>query len=165
MSAAPTRLAANHRAESFDSGVPAIDDWLRRHALAAQQAGTARSFVVCDGAAVIGFYSLAVGAVDRAAPPVRVAKGTGRHPIPVMLLARLAVDRRYGGRGIGKGLLKDALLRTTNAAEFAGIRALLVHAKNEAARTFYEHFDFAPSPLDSMQLMLLLKDVRKALTT
>lgn len=163
MISGPVRLAAEHRTDGFDSGVSHLDDWLRRHALAAQQAETARTFVVCEGARVVGFYALAVGAVDHAAAPRRVTRGVGRHPIPVMLLARLAVDRRYAGTGIGKGLLKDAILRTTGAADFAGIRALLVQAKDETARTFYERHGFEPSPLDPLQLMLLMKDARKAL--
>lgn len=163
MISAPGKLAAGHRTDGFDSGSPGLDEWFKRHALASQQADTARTFVVCDRNTVVGFYSLAVGAVDHASVPPRVAKGVGRHPIPVMLLARLAVDRRYTGRGIGKGLLKDALLRTTQAAEFAGIRAILVHAKDDIARKFYEKFDFEPSPLDPLQLLLLMKDVRKAL--
>jgi GNAT superfamily N-acetyltransferase len=160
---APAKLAAAHRTDSFCSGSAALDQWFRRHALASQQADTARTFVVCDGKVVVGFYSLAVGAVDHATAPPRVAQGVGRHPIPVMLLARLAVDRRYAGRGIGRGLLKDAILRTTRAAEFAGIRAILVHAKDDKARSFYEKSGFEPSPLDPLRLLLLMKDARKTL--
>ena len=118
--------------------------------------------MVCDGDAVVGYYSLAVGAVDHAQAPARVKKGLARHPIPVMVLARLAVDVRYQGQKIGQGLLKDALLRTVQLAEQAGIRAILVHAKDSQARSFYERFDFEPSPLDPLQLLLLVKDARKA---
>jgi GNAT superfamily N-acetyltransferase len=160
---APAKLAAGHRTDNFDGGSPGLDEWFRRHALASQQADTARTFVVCNRNAVVGFYSLAVGAVDHVGAPPRVAKGVGRHAIPLMLLARLAVDHRYAGQGIGKGLLKDAILRTTQAAEFAGIRAILVHAKDGNARKFYEKFGFEPSPLDPLQLLLLMKDARKAL--
>ena len=109
----------------------------------------------------MGFYSLAVGAVEHIDAPERVKKGLARHTIPVMILARLAVDRRYQGMGIGRGLLKDSMLRTINASDYAGIRAILVHAKDEKARTFYKQFDFVPSPIDPLQLMLLLKDAKK----
>ncbi len=163
MISAPEKLAAAHRTDRFDSGSAVLDEWFRRHALASQRAETARTFVVCDGKVLVGFYSLAVGAVDHATVPPRVAQGVGRHPLPVMLLARLAVDRRHAGRGIGKGLLKDAILRTTQAAGFAGIRAIVVHAKDDHARSFYEKFGFEPSPLDPLQLLLLMKDARKTL--
>jgi GNAT superfamily N-acetyltransferase len=93
-----------------------------------------------------------------------VAKGLARHPIPIMLLARMAVDRRCQGQGVGKALLRDALERTLNAAEIAGIRAFAVHAKDEQARSFYELFDFVPSPTDPLHLFLLLKDVRHSLS-
>ena len=118
--------------------------------------------MVCDGDAIVGYYSLAVGAVDHTQAPARVKKGLARHPIPVMVLARLAVDVRYQGQKIGQGLLKDALLRTVQLAEQAGIRAILVHAKDSQARRFYERFDFESSPLDPLQLLLLVKDARKA---
>lgn len=160
---APDKLTTEHRTDGFDCGYPVLNDWLRRYALASQQAGMTRTFVVCDGATVAGFYSLAVGAVDHAAATERLAKGVARHPIPVMLLARLGVDARYQGHGIGKGLLKDALMRAAQAAEHAGIRAILVHAKDEKARTFYEKFGFEPSPLSPLQMLLLMKDARKSL--
>lgn len=111
---------------------------------------------------MVGYYSLAVGAVDPMEAPERVKKGLARHPTPVMVLARLAVDRGYQGHGIGSALLKDALLRTLQVAEHAGIRAILVHAKDPKARAFYERFDFEASPLDPFQLLLLLKDVRRS---
>jgi GNAT superfamily N-acetyltransferase len=160
---APEKLGPAHRTDGFESGVPALDIWFQRHALTSQRADTARTFVVCRGKTVVGFYTLAVGAVDHASAPSRITQGVGRHPIPVMLLARLAVDRRYAGLGLGKGLLRDAILRTTRAAELAGIRAILVHAKDDRARAFYESFGFEPSPLDPLQLLLLMKDARKTL--
>jgi len=111
----------------------------------------------------VGYYRLAVGAVEHADAPSRVGKGLARHPIPVMLLARLAIDRSEQGKGLGKGLLKDALLRTDRAAEIAGIRALLVHAKDEEARAWYARFDLEPSPTDPYHLFLLMKDLRALL--
>ncbi|MCA1600212.1 MAG: GNAT family N-acetyltransferase [Acidobacteria bacterium] len=158
----PTKLQPEHRVEGFDCGQSALNDWLGRYALPNQQASAATTFVVCDGEAVVGYYSLAVGAVDHTQAPPRVKKGLARHPIPVMVLARLAVDVRYQGRKIGQGLLKDALLRTVQLAEQAGIRAILVHAKDTEAASFYKRFDFEPSPLDPLQLLLLVKDARKA---
>ena len=110
---------------------------------------------------MIGYYSLAVGAVAPTDAPTRVTKGLARHPVPVMLLARLAVDRTEKGRGLGAALLHDALARTLQAADIAGIRAMIVHAKDDAARRFYEHFDFDPSPTDPYHLYLLIKDLRK----
>ena len=111
----------------------------------------------------IANHSLAVGAVEHADAPGRVGKGLARHPIPVMLLARLAIDRSEHRKGLGKALLKDALLRTAQAAEIAGIRALLVHAKDDEARAWYEQFDFEPSPSDPYHLFLLMKDLRALL--
>ena len=163
MISAPEKLSANHVLGEFDCGRPALNEWLRRYALLNQQAETSRTFVVCSEKKVVGFYSLVVGAVDHVAATARVAKGVARHPVPVMILARLGVDTRYKGQGIGKGLLKDALLRTVQAADLAGIRAILVHAKDDGARAFYEKIGFESSPLDPLQLMLLMKDVRKTI--
>ena len=119
------------------------------------------TFVVYSQNYVVGYYSLAVGSVEHEVVPLRVRKGLARHPIPIMVLARLAVDLRYQGRKIGRGLLKDAILRTLQASEYAGIRAIFVHAKDDKARKFYERFDFESSPIDPLKLMLLLKDARK----
>ena len=163
MISAPEKLVAGHQTECFDCGHLVLNDWLQRFAITNQQAGTTKTFVVCNEGRVVGYYSLAVGAVDHAGASERIAKGIARHPIPGMLLARLAVDRQHMGQGIGKGLLKDAIARTLQAAELAGIRAILVHAKNDKARAFYELFGFESSPLDPLQLMLLLKDARKTL--
>jgi GNAT superfamily N-acetyltransferase len=113
---------------------------------------------------VIGYYALAVGSVEQEHAPERVKKGLANHSIPIMLLARLAADRQWQKQGVGAALLKDAMLRTLQAADIAGIRALVVHAKDEAARTFYERFDFLPAPTDPLHLFMLLKDVRKAVS-
>lgn len=113
---------------------------------------------------VIGYYALAVGSVEQQHAPERVKKGLGKHSIPIMLLARLAVDLRWQKQGVGAALLKDATLRTLQASDIAGIRALVVHAKDESARMFYERFDFLPSPSDPLHLFVLLKDIRKILS-
>ena len=158
------KLDASHEVDAFDCGKEPLDRFLQRHALVNQKAGSAQTYVVCRGEQrVAGYYSLAVGAVEHADAPGRVGKGLARHPIPVMLLARLAIDRAEQGKGLGKALLKDALLRTAQAAEIAGIRALLVHAKDDEARAWYEQFDFEPSPTDPYHLFLLMKDLRAIL--
>lgn len=125
-----------------------------------QQAGAAQTYVGLAGEDMAGYYTLAVGQVSREEAPDRIVKGLARYPVPVMLLARLAVDRRWQGQGVGKALLKDAMQRTLQAADIAGIRAFVVHAKDAEAASFYQKFDFIPSPTDAMHLFLLLKDVR-----
>lgn len=158
------KLDAFHNVAAFDCGKEPLNRFLQRHALANQKAGSALTYVVCGKEqCVAGYYSLAVGAAEHGHAPGRVGKGLARHPIPVMLLARLAFDRSEQGKGLGKALLKDALCRTAKAAEIAGIRALLVHAKDDDARTWYEAFDFEPSPTDPYHLFLLMKDLRAVL--
>ena len=122
-----------------------------------------QTYVLISKDRVIGYYTLAVGdvAYDDAAP--RLKKGLARHPVPIMLLARLAIAKDWHGKGIGSALLKDALLRTLAAADIAGIRAFAVHAKDDEARSFYEHFDFAASPSDPMHLFVLIKDIKALL--
>ncbi len=160
---APSKLTSNHIIDDFDCGYPALNNWLGRYALQNQQSNAAMTYVVCKRKRVVGYYSLAVGSVEPEIVPARIKKGLARHPIPIMVLARLAVDIRCQGRDIGKGLLKDAVLRTLQAAEFAGIRAIFVNAKDDKARGFYERFDFEPSPVDPLQLMLLIKDAEKTI--
>lgn len=157
----PQPLTAAHRVEGFDCGKPALDDWARRYARMAQGCGSAKTFVALDEAKVAGYYSLTVGQVDVLEAPERIRKGMGGYPIPVVLLARLAVDRRYQGRGIGAGLLRDAIRRAFAIAEQAGVRAMLTHPLDEEARRFYLGFGFIPSPLRDNQLLLLLKDARR----
>ena len=141
------KLDATHDVDSFACGKEPLDRFLKRFALANQRADGARTYVVCRGATVRAYYSLAAAAVERADAPRRIGKGLARHPVPVMLLARLAVDRTEQGRGLGRALVKDALLRTAAAADIAGIRALLVHAKDDEARAWYEALEFEPSPM------------------
>jgi len=158
----PVPLGAEHRLESFDCGKPILNDWLRRHAHAAGASGSAKSFVVkTDEARVVGYYSLTVGQVEPVEAPVRLRKGMGGYPIPVVLLARLAVSVAYQRSGIGRGLLRDAILRTLAIADHAGIRALMTHPLDEPAAAFYRRFGFIPSPLRERQLLLLLKDAQR----
>ena len=155
------KLRADHELTAFDCGKEELNRFLQRFALANQQANSTQTYVACRDRAVVGYYSLAVGAVAHAAATERVRKAMPRYPISVMILARLAVDAREAGQGLGKALLKDALLRTAQAADIAGIRALLVHAKDAEAKAFYEHFDFEPSPTDPYHLFLLMKDLQR----
>jgi GNAT superfamily N-acetyltransferase len=148
--------------DAFDCGQPELNRYLQRYAWTNQKASSAQTYVVCAGSALAGYYSLSVAGVDHGSAPERVAKGLARHPIPVILLGRLAVDRVFQGKGLGTALLKDALLRTLQAADIAGIRAVIVHAKNETARQWYLHYGFEPGPATPMQLFLLLKDIRHA---
>lgn len=159
------KLRANHQIEGFDCGREELNRYLLRFAWQNQQAGAAQTYVGLVGDAVIGYHTLAVGQVSREEAPARLSKGLARHPVPIMLLARLAVDRRRHGQGVGKALLKDAMQRTLQAADIAGIRAFAAHAKDEEARAFYLKFDFIPSPTDPMHLFMLLKDVRKIISS
>jgi GNAT superfamily N-acetyltransferase len=157
------KLANSHDVAEFDCGTPELDRFLQKFALANQQANSAQTYVALYEGDIIGYYSLAVGSVAHAEAPARVVKGQPKHRVPVMILARLAVAHQWQKQGIGRGLLKDALRRTAQAAEIAGIRALLVHAKNERARSWYEQFDFEPSSTDELHLFLLVKDIKKIL--
>jgi GNAT superfamily N-acetyltransferase len=155
------KLEAADNVDSFDCGQTALNTFLQRFALINQKANSSQTYVCCKGGAVVGFYSLAVGSVEPASASGRVVKGLARHPIPVMILARLAVDGNLQESGLGRALLKDALLRTIQAAAIAGIRAMLVHAKDDAARKWYLGWGFEPSPTDPYHLFLLLKDMEQ----
>ena len=157
----PEPLAAQHRLEGFDCGKAALNDWLLRHARQAQGSGSAKTFVVADKERVAGYFSLTVGQVDTLEAPERVRTAMGQYPVPVVILARLAVSRQDQGHGIGFGMLRDAIRRTLLIAEQAGIRALLTHPIDEEAARFYSRFGFIASPLREQQLLLLLKDARK----
>lgn len=159
----PDSLEARHRLESFDCGKPALNEWLLRHARQAQGSGSAKTFVVADDDRVAGYFSLTVGQVDTLEAPERIRKGMGQYPIPVVILARLAVSIQDQGKGIGFGMLQDAIRRTLLIAEQAGIRAMLTHPLDEEASNFYTRFGFITSPLSEQQLLLLLKDARHSL--
>lgn len=157
-------ISESHDVSRFDcEGHKSLNDWLQRFALTNQRNESARTYVVHRNGLVVGYYSISAGSVSVEEAPVRISKGLARHPVPVILLARLAVDKDEKGAGLGTALLKDALARIAQAADIVGARAVLVHAIDEQAKKFYEHFDFEPSPIHELQLMLLMKDLRKAL--
>lgn len=159
----PELLTVGHDTQAFDCGAAALNQFLQRYALVNQANGSARTFVTVAQGQVFGYYSLAAASVEHAAVPQRVSKGLARHPIPMLLLARLAVDVRAQGRGVGRSLLQNALLKYLQACEVIGCRALMVHAKDEAAVRFYQGYGFEPSPIDAAHLYLLTKDIRKTL--
>ncbi len=154
---APVPIADHHDRDRFDSGRPLLDDWLRRRALANQASGATRTFVATTNDRVVGYYALAAGAVKTPEAPGRFRRNMP-DPIPVVVLARLAVDRSVQGSGVGRALVRDAVLRTLGAADVIGIRGLLVHALDEEARGFYARLGFDASPLDPMTLMIRLAD-------
>jgi GNAT superfamily N-acetyltransferase len=155
------KLHRSHMLDPFDCGSEALNNFLKRFALVNQTTGGAQTYVAAVGDVVVGYYSLANGEVAHEAAPLRVTKGMARHPIPVMLLARLAIDRSWQGKGLGTAILADAMRRTLQAADIAGIRALVVHAKDDKARSFYSHFDFDESPKDPLHLSILIKEIRR----
>jgi GNAT superfamily N-acetyltransferase len=157
------KLSRTHAVDAFDCGRESLNRFLIRFAFQNQQAGASQSYVGLAGEAIAGYYTLVVGQVDCDEAPQRLTKGLARHPVPIMLLARLAISVEWQSKGLGQGLLKDAMLRTLQAADIAGIRAFAVHAKDDNARAFYEHFDFVPSPTDPFHLFRLLKDIRSLL--
>lgn len=162
MLSAPQPLAGHHQLAGFDSGEPSLDDWLKRRALRNQANGSSRTYVVCEGDAVIGFYCLAAGAVGHAEAPSRM-KRNRPDPVPVLVLGRLAIHKDQHQQGIGTALLDDAIRRAMQAAEIAGVTALLVHAISEPARRFYLSRGFVESPIKPMTLCLMLATVEQAL--
>ena len=155
------KLRRDHAVESFDCGQASLNSWLRKYALQNQGAGAAQTYIGLVGEAVIGYYSLAVGQVEYNDAPERLRKGLARHPVPIMLLARLAVQKDWQRKGVGRALLRDAVLRTIQASGIAGIRVLAVHAKDEQARHYYEPFDFVASAADPFHLLVLLRDIQR----
>ena len=156
----PEPLAADHELESFDSGIAPLDDWLKRRARRNELEGASRTFVVCAGRRVVGYYSLAAGSVSH-----RVASGRIRRnmpdPVPVVLLGRLAIDRAWQGRGLGADMLRDVAVRALSAAEIIGARAILAHAISSDAKAFYERHGFRPSPVEPMTLMVTIEEARR----
>lgn len=155
----PRPISATDDLATFDSGEPTLDDYLRTRALANHVGGASRCFVTCQDGHVAGYYAIASGALSH-------SNSTGKFrrnmpdPIPVILLSRLAVDRKHQGRGLGESLLRDAITRAIQVAEQIGVRAILVHALHDQARSFYIRYNFEPSPTDPLHLMLLIKDAQ-----
>lgn len=161
----PQSLERGHKREGFACGEPELDRWLTDHALGAQSAGSARVFVSTDGRRVVGYYALAAAELRPEQASERVLKGQPRkRAVPAVLLARLAVDAAHQGKGLGRSLLQDAMLRANDAADELGIRVMLVHAKHEIASRWYKRFGFEESPTDALHLVLLMKDLRAFLS-
>lgn len=158
----PAPLTAEHVLAEFDSGVASLDDWLRRRALQNQASGASRTFVVCDAGQVVAYYALAASAVAPDAAPGRFRRNMP-DPIPVVVLARLAITRDHQGRGLGRALFQDAANRVIHAADTIGIRGLLVHAITEEAKAFYVRLGLDPSPLEPMTLMTTVADLKATL--
>ena len=160
----PVALAADHELDAFDSGVGPLDGWLKRRARHNEAEGSSRTFVICVGRRVVGYYSLAAGSVVAASATGRVRRNIP-NPVPVVLLGRLAIDRAWQSRGLGGDLLRDAVLRAVGAGESIGVRSVLVHAISDEAKTFYEKHGFRPSPFDPMTLMITLNDAHRMLAS
>ena len=158
----PERLSASHDLSHFDCGEPALDEWLRKRAQQNEESGASRTYVVSAQKQVVGYYALAVGAVAHVAAPGRIRRNMP-DPVPVMVIGRLAIDRTMQGQALGPALLRDAVLRTLQASEIAGIRAILVHAISERAKAFYQKYGFIPSPVEPMTLMITVEEARRSL--
>jgi GNAT superfamily N-acetyltransferase len=158
----PEKLSSTHQIGDFDSGIEPLDRWLKRRALGNEAEGASRTYVVCVGDVVVGYYCLSTGSIANNIATGKVKRNMP-DPIPVMIIGRLAVDRNWQGKGIGRGLLRDAVLRTLKAAEIAGIRAILVHAISAEAKQFYEQYRFTASSLEPLTLMVKISDVAKSL--
>lgn len=156
---APRPISDGDDLARFDSGESSLGEYLRTRALANHIDGASRCFVTCRDGRVVGFYALASAGVEHRAVPGRVRRNMP-DPVPVILLSRLAIDRKEQGKGLGSHLLRDAITRCVAVADVIGVRAILVHALHDQARTFYTHFDFTPSPTDPLHLLLLIKDAR-----
>jgi len=163
MPSAPIALSEAHLTDDFDSGVATLDDWLKRRALANQRSGASRTYVACEGDRVVAYYALASGAIA-AESAVGKFRRNMPDPIPVVILARLAVAQSHHGHGLGRALFQDAARRVLNAADSIGIRGLIVHAISESARDFYLRLGLSPSPLEPLTLMTTIADLRASLT-
>lgn len=160
----PEPLSPDHVLEGFDCGRASLNVWLIRHARQAAAIGSARTYVVVDSdqKRVVGYDALTAAGIERESATARILKGMPQYPIPMVLLARLAVDLSVVRRGLGAWLLRDAMLRTLATSETIGVRAMLVHAIDEEARVFYLRHGFQPSPTDPLHLMILIKDIANA---
>jgi len=159
----PVPLERKHPRKEFDSGDAILNAWLTQYSVQAQKKGSSKSYVSLDEEGrIAGFYSLVYGQVERELAPEEITKGMPKHPIPVLIVARLAVDLDFQRMGLGKSLLKDAMTRALSAAQIAGLRAVVVHAKHEQAAAFYQHFGFLPSKDEPLILMLPISKIAEA---
>jgi len=159
---APEPIAPDHEIDTFESGVAALDEWLKRRARRNEAEGASRTFVICVERRVVGYFSLSAGSILHATATGRVRRNMPE-PVPALLLGRLAVDRTWQGKGLGADLLRDAVLRAIVAAETVGVRAILVHAISDEAKSFYERHGFRPSPIEPMTLMITIEEAQKML--
>lgn len=158
----PEALTPDYDLTRFECGNDTLNEWLQKRALKNQGLDACKSYVICDHNRVVGFYAIATGSIERLRVPGAVSRNMP-DPIPVMVLARLAIDQNYQGQKLGIGLLRDAMLRTLNVSRIVGVKALLVHAISEDAKKFYRHFGFQESPFNSMTLLLPVKKIRSHL--
>ncbi len=157
-------LSKAHNRADFDCEVEVLNDYLKKYALQNQKKDAARTYVVTVlEDKIVGYYTLVFGSVSYEEATEEVSAGLGKYPIPVILLARLAVDISQKGKGLGKALVKDALIRAIQAADIAGLRAFLIHAKDENARNFYQKFGFLSAPYNELHLFLKMSDIRASL--
>lgn len=161
---APVLLTKEHDRKSFDCGVPPLNEYLQKYALQNQKKRSSSSYVSTVENRIVGYYSLAYGHVTPEEAPQNVSAGLPRYPIPTLLLARLAVDKSFHGKGLGASLLKDALLRALPAAEIAALRAVVVHAKDDSAKRFYERFGFTSSPANPYHLFMMIDDIKASIS-
>lgn len=169
---APQTLTSAHQTQNFDCGKAPLNDFLQKYALINAQSGNSRTFVVADSNQnIIGYYSLAATSIEHEATPLRVQQGQPRYPIPAILMARFALDKSQQGKGLGRALFRDALLRSLNITDELGARAFVVDAKDDDAFHFYQKFGMMAAPLESTEsnptrrLYLLFKDVKKILAS
>ncbi|MFY9222439.1 MAG: GNAT family N-acetyltransferase [Blastocatellia bacterium] len=159
----PVLLTKEHDRKTFDCGVEALNEYLRKYALQNQKKHISRTYVSTVENKIVGYYSLAYGHVTPQETPHNISAGLPRYPIPVLLLARLAVDKTFHGKGLGASLLRDALVKAPAAAEIAALRAVVVHAKDETAKAFYERFGFSSSPANPYHLFMMIDDIKASI--
>ncbi|WP_020561572.1 GNAT family N-acetyltransferase [Methylosarcina fibrata] len=158
----PSPITTDHQLSNFDSGELSLNDWLKKRAIKNQASGASRCFVICSGGEVIGYYSLSAGAISQEVAPKAMRRNMP-DPLPILLLGRLAVDKRYHNQGIGQALLRDAMLRAVNVAGEAGVFAMLVHALTDSAKQFYLSRGFIESPLQPMTLLMTIATIHAIL--
>ena len=154
---APEKLNELHQVNDFSSGIAQLDEWLKRRAMKNEKARASRTYVLCAGRKVVAYYCLSSGAIDQSLSTGRIRRNMP-DPIPAMVIGRLAVDINWQGKGIGKAMLQNAVLRILSAVELVGVRAILVHAISKEAKQFYQQYGFSSSPIDSMTLMIRVDD-------